>query len=85
MPAVEALKAMTLNPAEAFGFEDRFGSIEKGKEAELVVWDGHPLELLRRADRVIIAGKEISMVSRSTRLRDRYRQQGRLYPPAYNK
>jgi imidazolonepropionase-like amidohydrolase len=85
MPVTEAIKAMTLNPALAFGFADRFGSIEAGKEADLVIWDGHPLELLTRADRVIMSGKEVPMVSRSTRLRDRYRKLNTLYPPAYQK
>jgi imidazolonepropionase-like amidohydrolase len=85
MPVTEAIKAMTLNPALAFGFADRFGSIEEGKEADLVIWDGHPLELLTRADRVIMSGKEVPMVSRSTRLRDRYRNLNTSYPPAYQK
>ena len=85
MPVVEAIKAMTLNPAEVFGFADRFGSIETGKHADLVIWDGHPLELLTRANRVIIGGMEIPMVSRATRLRDRYRDLNTLYPPAYQK
>jgi len=73
MPLIEALKAMTLNPARAFGFSDRFGSIEQGKEADLVIWDGDPLELLTQAEQVIIGGNVMPMDSRSTRLRDRYR------------
>jgi imidazolonepropionase-like amidohydrolase len=85
MPVTEAIKAMTLNPAKVFGFANRFGSIEAGKDADLVVWDGHPLELLTRVDRVIMGGKEVSMVSRATRLRDRYRHRGSDYPPAYQK
>jgi len=85
MPVDEAIKAMTLNPAQVFGFADRFGSIEAGKDADLVIWDGHPLELLTRAAKVIIAGKESPMVSRATRLRDRYRDLDTLYPPAYQK
>ena len=85
MPVTEAIKAMTLNPALAFGFADRFGSIEKGKVADLVIWDGHPLELLTRADKVFMGGEEMSMVSRSTRLRERYRHHDGPYPPAYKK
>jgi imidazolonepropionase-like amidohydrolase len=85
LPVTEAIKAMTLNPALAFGFADRFGSIEKGKEADLVIWDGHPLELLTRASRVFIAGEETPMTTRSTRLRDRYRDLSGPYPPAYTK
>ena len=73
MPVIEAIKAMTLNPARAFGFAERFGSIEPGKAADLVIWSGDPLELLTQAEQVIVAGKVVPMASRSTRLRDRYR------------
>ncbi len=85
LPVDEAIRAMTLNPAEVFGFADKFGSIEEGKIADLVIWDGHPLELLTRADQVLINGKVIPMVSRSTRLRDRYRELDTKYPHAYRK
>ena len=85
MPVTEAIKAMTLNPAQVFGFANRFGSIESGKDADLVIWDGHPLELLTRADNVIMGGREMPMVSRATRLRDRYRDPSTDYPPAYQK
>ena len=85
MPVTEAIKAMTLNPAQAFGFADQYGSIEKGKVADLVVWNGHPLELLTRVEKVFMGGEEMSMTSRSTRLRDRYRHHVGPYPPAYNK
>lgn len=72
LPPEEALKAMTLNPARVFGLADRFGSIAPGKEADLVIWNGDPLELVTRAEAVLIAGEEMPMVSRATRLRDRY-------------
>jgi len=62
-----------LNPARVFGFDDRFGSVAAGKTADLVIWDGDPLELLTRAETVIIGGEIVPMVSRATRLRDRYR------------
>jgi len=58
MPVEEAIKAMTLNPAQVFGFADKFGSIEAGKLADLVIWTGHPLELLTRAQHVIIGGRK---------------------------
>jgi imidazolonepropionase-like amidohydrolase len=85
MPVTEAIKAMTLNPARLFGFSDESGSLDKGKQADLVIWDGHPLELLTRASKVFIAGEETPMISRSTRLRDRYRNLSGPYPPAYTK
>ena len=85
MSKVEAIKALTLYPAETFGFADRFGSLEKGKAADLVIWDGDPLEVLSSADTVIINGEIIPMVSRSTRLRDRYRNLNDEKPFIYRK
>ncbi len=74
LPIEEAIKAMSLYPAQVFGFAERFGSIEPGKQADLVIWSGDPLELLTRAEQVIIAGQMLPMVSRSTRLGERYRK-----------
>ena len=67
----EAIKALTANIAEVFGLSD-LGTIEVGKTADLVIWDGNPLEVSSFATTVIIDGKQISLISRSTRLRDRY-------------
>ena len=72
MDKIAALKAMTLNPASVFGFADKAGSLEPGKQATLVIWDGDPLEIMTLAEQVIVNGKIIPMISRSTRLRDRY-------------
>jgi imidazolonepropionase-like amidohydrolase len=69
----EAFRAITLAPAQIFGVADRYGSLEPGKVANVVVWDGDPLELLTRVDHVIIRGREVPLVSRETQLRDRYR------------
>lgn len=85
LPSAEALMAMTINPAEIFGIDDRFGSIEEGKVADLVIWDGDPLELLTRAKTVIINGELIPMVSRSSRLRERYRNLKDTTPYIYRK
>ena len=85
MSSVEAVKAMTLNPARIFGLDNRFGSIEPGKQADLVIWDGDPLELFTRAGQVMINGKLMPMVSRSTRLRDRYRDLSSDEPFIYRK
>ena len=57
LPYEEALKAITINPAEILGVADRVGSIEKGKDADLRILDGDPLELRTRVEMVIIDGE----------------------------
>ncbi|MCS5544791.1 MAG: amidohydrolase family protein, partial [Gammaproteobacteria bacterium] len=74
LPQNDAIKALTVNIAEVFGLSDKLGTIEVGKVADLVVWDGNPLEVSSFATSVFIDGKQVSLVSRSTRLRDRYLQ-----------
>ena len=54
-----ALQALTINPARIAGVDDRLGSIEPGKDADLVIWSGDPLDVLSRAVRVFIDGAEI--------------------------
>ena len=73
LPQSDAIRALTANVAEVFGLSD-LGTIEVGKVADLVVWDGNPLEVSSFATSVFIDGKQVSLVSRSTRLRDRYLQ-----------
>jgi imidazolonepropionase-like amidohydrolase len=68
----EALAAITLNPAKIFGLADRFGSIEPGKEADLVLWSGDPLETTTVARMVMIRGVEQPLTARNRALRDRY-------------
>lgn len=70
----EAMHAITLGPAEIYGVSDRLGSLTVGKEADVVIWSGDPLELMEAPTMVIIRGKEIPLVSRQTMLRDRYRE-----------
>lgn len=53
----EALKAITLNAARILGLEDKIGSIEPGKDADLVVWNDHPLLLAAKPEYVIIDGQ----------------------------
>jgi imidazolonepropionase-like amidohydrolase len=59
MDETEALKAITINAAEIIGISDRVGSIEKGKDADLVIFDGNPLELKSKVQRTIINGDVI--------------------------
>ena len=68
----EAMRALTMNPAEIWGVADQLGSLDAGKTANVVVADGDPLELKTGVKRVFIAGREVPLESRQTRLRDEY-------------
>ena len=57
MPDEDALRSITLSAAEHIGIEDRVGSIEVGKDADLVIWSGNPLELTSFVDMTIIDGE----------------------------
>ncbi|MGB9836349.1 MAG: amidohydrolase family protein, partial [Candidatus Saccharicenans sp.] len=59
MDPEEALKAITINPAKLMGLEGRIGSLEKGKEADLVVWSGDLFDVRQEALRVFIDGQEV--------------------------
>lgn len=83
LPWDAALRAITVNPARIFGFADRFGTIEKGKDADLVIWDGDPLEPLTQPQAVFVLGREQSLTSRARLLAERYRQRPGPYPPSY--
>jgi imidazolonepropionase-like amidohydrolase len=85
LPWDEALRAMTANPSRIWHLEDRLGSLEPGKEADLVIWDGDPLEVTSAAEQVFIRGVEMPRKTRQTELRDRYRNLGGPMPPAYEK
>ena len=53
----EALRAVTLTPAEILGVADRMGSLEKGKDANLVVLSGEPHDVTTRVEKVMIDGR----------------------------
>ena len=54
-----ALRAVTINPAHILGVADRIGSLEPGKDADLVIWSGDPLDVTSRAERAYQDGREI--------------------------
>jgi imidazolonepropionase-like amidohydrolase len=54
-----ALRAITINPARMLGLDGRVGSLEVGKDADLVLWDGDPLEIMSRARVVWIEGRQV--------------------------
>lgn len=78
-----ALETITLAPAQMYGVDALVGSIEAGKEADLVIWADDPLELTNYPEQVYIQGIAISMQSRQTMLRDRYLQTDSDKPPAF--
>jgi len=73
LPPLEGVRGITLYPAQILGLEDRLGSIEKGKEASLIALDGHLLDIRARVRHMWIAGREVSLESRHTRLYEKYR------------
>ena len=68
----DALKAVTINAAKIWGVEDRIGSVEKGKWADLVLADGDLLETKTQIKQMWIRGKAVDLESRHTKLSDRY-------------
>ncbi len=72
MPYDEALKAITLNPAEIWGLADTLGSLDVGKTANVVIANGDPLDVRTSVKQVYIAGQAIPMETRQTKLRDEY-------------
>jgi imidazolonepropionase-like amidohydrolase len=57
VPEEEALKMITLNPARQLGIDSRVGSIDVGKDADVVVWNGHPLSTLSRVETTFVDGE----------------------------
>jgi imidazolonepropionase-like amidohydrolase len=70
----DALKAVTIVPAEIFGVADKMGSIEQGKIANLFVCSGDPFETKTQVSHVFIEGWQMPMVSRQTLLYDEFLQ-----------
>ena len=73
LPKEEALKAVTIYPAEIFGVADRIGSIDQGKIANLIVTNGDPLEILTQVKYLFINGRQIPLTSRHTELYEKYK------------
>jgi imidazolonepropionase-like amidohydrolase len=70
----EALKGITLYPAQIFGLENKLGSLERGKVANIVLADGDILELRTNIKRVFIEGKEMDLSSVYTELLEKYKE-----------
>jgi imidazolonepropionase-like amidohydrolase len=76
----DALRAVTLAPAEIFGVADRVGSLQPGREGNVVVWSGDPFEFTTRVDHVFVRGHEYSDKTRQDLLMERYK----TLPNAHN-
>jgi imidazolonepropionase-like amidohydrolase len=72
LPYDEALRAITITPAEIWGVAAEVGSVETGKWADLVVTDGDPLEVRTQVKMLFIKGKQVDLESRHTRLHHKY-------------
>jgi imidazolonepropionase-like amidohydrolase len=81
LPWDDALRSITLTPAEVLGVANRIGSLQPGRDANIVVWSGDPFEFSTRAEHVLIRGREVARPSRQDELMQRYK----TYPPDYRK
>jgi imidazolonepropionase-like amidohydrolase len=77
----DALRSITLTAAEVLGVADRVGSIQAGRDANVVIWSGDPFEFSSVAERVFIQGREFTTKSRQQLLTERYL----TLPPAYRR
>ena len=74
LPWADGLAGLTRVPAQVLGVADQIGTIEPGKRADLVLWEGDPLDVAHYAEQVWLGGRAMPMRSRQTELRDRYLQ-----------
>lgn len=72
MPWNDALQAITSGAAEMWGIADQYGTLEAGKDADLVIWDGDPLEPSTNPRLVMVRGKIVSLDNRQLMLERRY-------------
>jgi imidazolonepropionase-like amidohydrolase len=77
LPPDEAVRAITLYPARILGVGDRVGSIEKGKDATLIVTDGDVLETPTQVELAFVQGRPVDLTSRHTRLWKKYQEKYR--------
>ena len=83
LPYDQALASITRTPAEIWGMSGNYGTLEKGKDADVVIWSGDPLEIASIPTAVFIRGQAQDLTSRQTQLRDRYRDVRNAPPSGY--
>ena len=74
LPEDAAVAAVTLNPARLFGVDDRLGSIDEGKDANLIVLDGTPFRVKTHVVTVLIGGKVLDLSNHQTKLYEFYKK-----------
>ena len=72
LPKEEALKGVTINPAEILGVADKVGSLDVGKLANIIVTDGDPLEMLTHVKHLFICGEKLPLKSKHTELYEQF-------------
>lgn len=72
LPELEALRALTLYPAQFLGIDDRVGSLDVGKDATLLITDGNPLEYATTIDQAFIEGRDIDLMDAHRQFYERY-------------
>ena len=72
LPHSKAIEALTINPAKIFGVENRIGSLEKGKDADLFICDGDPLDIRANVTNLFINGKEVDLSNWWTELEKKW-------------
>lgn len=75
----DALRAVTLAPAEIFGVADRVGSLQAGRDGDVVIWSGDPFEFASQPEHVFVRGVETTSPTRQDLLEQRYK----TLPPGY--
>ena len=77
LPYEDAMRSVTIWPAEILGIADRVGTLEKGKDATLFVSDGDPLETETQVTAAWIQGRKVDLTSRHTQLFEKYSEKYR--------
>ncbi len=76
-----ALRSITLSSAEILGIADRYGSLDAGKSATLIITDGDPLEITTHTTAAFIDGRAINLANKQTILADKYREKYKQAKP----
>ncbi|QDO93066.1 amidohydrolase family protein [Formosa sediminum] len=75
MTELEAWKMVTINPAKLLHLDDRVGSIKKGKDADLVLWDSHPMSIYAKAEKTLIEGAVYFDIEKDKQQRERIKKE----------